>query len=334
MIRQLSPAIFAKMAFTLSACVVYNRRHKAEFKGGSIANGAWRWRATGRQAGTADTSLGAIWHGRPTYRRPKSRCSGRRMPKAGPLYLHGPGTSRPGTSASRSICRGRLRKRNRPENQIQAIRIHDAGLGTASRRHRLCHERHGTHARPRGDVPTLAGPTTFSIAIVVRRNESRFDSLGRLQQDGIRVSTLGDTAASRLLTQEGIPYRTYDSQTTPYKDLEQNATRRRAVGSADRRCNTPSATPIQPEAEVRRQADRSGFLRHGFRKENEALAAQFDAAIGRLLANGTLQRSTKLGLVERRPGRLGDGQARRSFKLRPPDGPFPVFSPVSWAERR
>ena len=62
----------------------------------------------------------------------------------------------------------------------------------------------------------------FRLQLVVRKDETRIESLEDCKKPGIRVGTLGDTAASRLLTERNIPFRNYDSQTTPYKDLEQN----------------------------------------------------------------------------------------------------------------
>ena len=83
----------------------------------------------------------------------------------------------------------------------------------------------------------------FTLQLVVRKDETRINSLDDCRKAGIRVGTLGDTAASRLLTQEKIPFRNYDSQTTPYKDLEQNQLDAVLLDLPIAR-NTPSAIPI------------------------------------------------------------------------------------------
>ena len=102
----------------------------------------------------------------------------------------------------------------------------------------------------------------YTLQLVVRRDETAYPSrLDDCKRDGVRVGTLGDTAASRLLTQKGIAYRTYDNQTTPYKDLEQKPARRRAARSADRHAVHQARPRVQREAEVRRQADCARFLR-------------------------------------------------------------------------
>ncbi len=133
----------------------------------------------------------------------------------------------------------------------------------------------------------------FKLQFVVRRNETRIASLDDCKKPGIRVGTLGDTAASRLLTQEGIPYRTYDSQTTPYKDLEQNQLDAVLLDLPIAAQYTRRDPEFNQKLKFAGKPIFPGFYVMVFRKENDALAAQFDAAIGRLLANGTLRKIYK-----------------------------------------
>ena len=81
----------------------------------------------------------------------------------------------------------------------------------------------------------------FKLAIgrPQRRNSCRL--AGRLQEAG--HSRRHAWRHGRLATadQEGIPFRVYDSQTTPYKDLEQNQLDA-VLLTCRSPCNTPSAT--------------------------------------------------------------------------------------------
>jgi polar amino acid transport system substrate-binding protein len=130
----------------------------------------------------------------------------------------------------------------------------------------------------------------FTLQLVVRRDETRIRSLDDCKRPGIRVGTLGDTAASRLLTQMGIPYRTYDSQTTPYKDLEQNQLDAVLLDLPIALQYTKRDPQFNARLKFAGKPLSPGFYVIVFRKENEALAARFDAAIAHLRDNGTLRK--------------------------------------------
>jgi polar amino acid transport system substrate-binding protein len=130
----------------------------------------------------------------------------------------------------------------------------------------------------------------YTLQLVTRRDETRFQSLDECKAAGAVVATLGNTAASRLLQQQGIATRIYQDQTTPYKDLAQRQVDAVlldlpiAVQYAKR---DPGFTaqlkfagkPLAP-----------GFYVIAFRKDDEELAAKFDAAIDRLFHGGELRR--------------------------------------------
>ena len=61
----------------------------------------------------------------------------------------------------------------------------------------------------------------YTLQLVCRRDDNRFQSLDDCKRDGVVVGTMANTAAARLLNQKGIAIRPYDDQTTPYKDLVQ-----------------------------------------------------------------------------------------------------------------
>jgi polar amino acid transport system substrate-binding protein len=61
----------------------------------------------------------------------------------------------------------------------------------------------------------------YQQQLVVRGDESRIKSFEDLKKlPGIQVGTMEDTAALRILEQEGIPAKIYDNQVEPYTDLE------------------------------------------------------------------------------------------------------------------
>ncbi len=168
----------------------------------------------------------------------------------------------------------------------------------------------------------------FTLQLVVRKDETRINSLDDCRKPGIRVGTLGDTAASRLLTQEKIPFRTYDSQTTPYKDLEQN--QRDAV-----LLDLPIAaqyTKRDPEFDNKLKfvgkPISPGFYVAVFRKENEDLAAQFDAAIKRLRDDGTLRKIyEKWDLWNDDQGPLETGKLKQTLHTSATKWTFQEFFP-------
>ena len=100
---------------------------------------------------------------------------------------------------------------------------------------------------------------------------------------------MANTAAARLLQQMGIATRMYQDQTTPYKDLTQNQVDAVFL-------DLPIAvqyTKRDPEFNARLKFVGKplapGFYVVAFRKDQEELAARFDAAIDRLFRSGELK---------------------------------------------
>lgn len=126
----------------------------------------------------------------------------------------------------------------------------------------------------------------YTLQLTARKDEQRFTTLEELKSKQGVVGTLGDTAASRLLEKEGIATKYYDSQAEPYLDL--------ALGRTDAvLMDTPIAQYFaapNPELKSAGQPLALGAYAILFRKEDEALAAQFDAAIERLHKSGELER--------------------------------------------
>jgi polar amino acid transport system substrate-binding protein len=125
----------------------------------------------------------------------------------------------------------------------------------------------------------------YSLQLVVRRDEERFASLEDCQRLGAVVGTLEDTAAQRLLNQMDIPTKIYVNQTEPYLDLELD---RIDAVLLDLPIALYYAKP-NPRLKFVGAPLAAGYYVIAFRKDQQALAEQFDAALERLLESGRLR---------------------------------------------
>jgi len=125
----------------------------------------------------------------------------------------------------------------------------------------------------------------YTLQLVARADESRFDSLEGCRQVGGLVATLEDTAAARLLDRMHVTAKVYDSQVEPYRDLE--------LGRVDAvLLDLPIAVYYakpNPKLKFVGRPLGAGFYAIALRKDREALAAQLDAALERLIAGGRLR---------------------------------------------
>lgn len=128
----------------------------------------------------------------------------------------------------------------------------------------------------------------FKLQLVFRADEQRLKTLKDCKRiPGIKVGTLENTAAARLLDRLGIEKTTYDSTVTPYQDLE--------LGRIDAVLqDLPIAICYAKDKKTLKFADKpvpgKGYYAIAFRKQDEALANQFDAALERLAQHGELRR--------------------------------------------
>lgn len=126
----------------------------------------------------------------------------------------------------------------------------------------------------------------YTEQLVVRADDDRFSTLEGCREAGGVAGTLDDTAAKRLLDQMGIHTRVYDNQTEPYLDLQH--------GNVDAvLLDLPIAMYYAAGNDKLKFVGRPlapGYYTIAFRKDEEELAGQVDAAIGRLLDSGELRR--------------------------------------------
>lgn len=126
----------------------------------------------------------------------------------------------------------------------------------------------------------------FQLALTVRRDEERIHSLADCK-DKV-VGTLGNTAASRLLEKEGVPFKEYAEPPTAYNDLELkriDAVIMDVPAEVFYVINKKSTT-------LKRACDPffRGTYNVGLRKGDDQLKTQVDAAIDQIINDGTLEK--------------------------------------------
>jgi polar amino acid transport system substrate-binding protein len=124
----------------------------------------------------------------------------------------------------------------------------------------------------------------FQLALTVRKDEQQIHSLADCKNRV--VGTLGNTAASRLLQKEGIPMRGYADPVAAYRDLELN--RLDAVIM-----DVPAEVFYVSKSTTLKRAGEPffrGTYNIGLRKGDDALKAEVDAAIDKIIRDGTLER--------------------------------------------
>jgi polar amino acid transport system substrate-binding protein len=126
----------------------------------------------------------------------------------------------------------------------------------------------------------------YTLQLVARADETRFQTLDDIKAQGLKVGTLNETAASRLLEQQKIKIKAYDGQAEPYQDLE--------LGRVDAvLMDLPIAEYYaRPKKTLKFVGDSfaPGGYAIAFRQKDEELAQQFDNAIAALAQSGELER--------------------------------------------
>jgi polar amino acid transport system substrate-binding protein len=124
----------------------------------------------------------------------------------------------------------------------------------------------------------------FQLQLTVRKSETR---IGSLEDCRARtVGTLGNTAASRLMEKEGIPFKGYADPVGAYRDLELG---RIDAVLMDVPMEAFYARP-NPRLKAAGEPFKPGYYVIGLRKGDEALKAEVDAAIDKIVNDGTLER--------------------------------------------
>ena len=145
----------------------------------------------------------------------------------------------------------------------------------------------------------------FQLALTVRKDEQQIHSLADCKNRV--VGTLGNTAASRLLEKEGVRFKDYAEPPTAYRDLELK--RIDAVIM-----DVPAEVFYVSKSQTLKRAGEPffrGTYNIGLRKGDDALKAQIDSAIDKIINDGTLEQ------ILRRWGLWNDAQLELQNRAQP-----------------
>jgi polar amino acid transport system substrate-binding protein len=124
----------------------------------------------------------------------------------------------------------------------------------------------------------------FRLQLTVRKNETRIDKLEDCKSRV--VGTLGNTAASRLMAKQGIPFKGYADPVGAYRDLDLGRIDAVLMDipaemfyARDNPRLKPAGEPFAPGAYI-----------IGMRKGDDALKAEVDAGIDKMIRDGSLER--------------------------------------------
>jgi polar amino acid transport system substrate-binding protein len=125
----------------------------------------------------------------------------------------------------------------------------------------------------------------FEQQLTVRKDDDRIHTIDDCLRLHLLVGTLGNTAASRYLQKEGIPFRGYPDPVAAYRDLELKRIDGVLMDVPMELYYARSNASLKPAG--------APFLRGtynvGLRQGDEALKAQVNAAIDKIIRDGTLE---------------------------------------------
>ncbi len=130
----------------------------------------------------------------------------------------------------------------------------------------------------------------FKLQLVVRQDETRFDTLDGIREKQGKVGTLEDTAASRFLKKRGFEPKEYEGQIEPFQDLEQKALDGVlmdwpiALYYGKQSIKTPIAPPLKFVGDLGGR----GYYAIAIHRNNPQLKRDLDAAIDRIWASGEM----------------------------------------------
>lgn len=124
----------------------------------------------------------------------------------------------------------------------------------------------------------------FQLALTVRKDEQQIHSLADCRNRV--VGTLGNTAASRLLQQQEIPMRGYADPVAAYRDLELKRIDAVIMDVPAEVFYVSKSTTLKRATEPFFR----GTYNVGLRKGDDALRTEVDAAIDKIISDGTLEK--------------------------------------------
>src|SRR5262249_4422968 len=141
------------------------------------------------------------------------------------------------------------------------------------------------------------------LQLVVRKNEKRFGSLEQARDQKMTIGSLRGCEAARLLAKMAIPSKLYEDQDGFFKDLSLARDLDGVLidlpvalyyGVSDLPKQTASDNFLKharrhPGLEFAGSPFGKGYYAIAVRKDNEALAAQLDLALDKLLSGGKIK---------------------------------------------
>jgi polar amino acid transport system substrate-binding protein len=124
----------------------------------------------------------------------------------------------------------------------------------------------------------------FNLQLTVRRTETRINSLDDCKHR--MVGTLSNTAATRLMEKQGIPYRGYADPVGAYRDLEIGRIDAVLMDVPMEQFYAHSNPKLKPAGEPFYK----GVYVIGIRKGDEKLKAEVDAGIDKIINDGSLEK--------------------------------------------
>ncbi|HEV2762333.1 MAG TPA: ABC transporter permease subunit, partial [Pyrinomonadaceae bacterium] len=124
----------------------------------------------------------------------------------------------------------------------------------------------------------------FQLQLTTRRGDTRVNSLEDCKK--LTVGTLVNTAASRLLEKEGVRFRGYQDPVGAYRDLELRRLDAVLMDVPMEMFYARQNPRLQPAGEPFHR----GAYVVGLRKGDEQLKREVDAAIDKIITDGTLER--------------------------------------------
>ncbi len=128
----------------------------------------------------------------------------------------------------------------------------------------------------------------YKLQLAVRKGEKRFTTVGELKTLNLPVATLTGSAAERSLMKRGITpptLQSFDDQPSMFKELHDG-------NVAAVYIDLPVYAyylPLNPDLELTGVSGEQGYYAIAFRKNDQALCDQFNAALGRLIDGDKLR---------------------------------------------
>ena len=258
----------------------------------------------------------------------RRRSAGPPTPKGGALHLQGPQNPNLYVGFEVDLAAALEKELGRRIEFVQYdFKSLDFRLATGRLRFR--HERHRGHARPRQSRPLHAALLCLHPATGGPGGRHPLRLAGSVQAPGGRGRHAGRYGGRKPVGQEGIAKKVYGNQVEPYIDF--------GLGRIDAvlldlpiavvHCAEPN-----PKLKFVGPAMAPGYYAIAFRKDEEPLAAQFDAALDRLASRGQLRRIYEKWRIwnDDQEQLAGRGRRRRfSPRVGPAVDVRPLFPPAA-----